>query len=79
MTTMNRDTYLQGRWKFREDEDNVKAVGRIWSLATSDAYSSRSIVSMSTWIRGTYTCFISYNIDTQITTLLTSSLGLVMM
>ena len=31
---------------------------------------------MSTRIRGTYTCIISYNMDTQITTLLTSSLRL---
>ena len=76
MTTMSRATYLHGRWKFSEDKANVKVLVRIWSLATSAAYSSNSIVSASTWIRGTCTYFINYNIDTQITTLLTSSLGL---
>ena len=69
-------TYLQARLKFSEDKANVKVLVRIWSLATSAAYSSRSIVSMSPWISETYTCFISYNIDIQITTLLTSSLAL---
>ena len=64
MTTMNRATYLQGKWKFSEDKANVKVMVRIWSLATNAAYSSNSRVSMSTWIRGTYTCFISDNIDT---------------
>ena len=43
--------------------------------AASATYSSNSIVSMSTFWE-TYTRFISYIIDTQITTLLTSSLGL---
>ena len=76
MTTMNRATYLQGRKKLSEDKANVKVLVRIWSLATSAAYSSNSIVSISTWIRGTYPCFINYNIDIPITTLLTSSLGL---
>ena len=76
MTAMNRTTYLQGKWKFREDKANVKVIVRIWSLATNAAYSCNSIVSMSTWIRGIYSCFISYNVDTQITNLLTSSLGL---
>ena len=50
MTTMNRATYLQGRWKFRE-EANVKVLVRIWSFATSAAYNSSSIVSMSAWHR----------------------------
>ena len=76
MTTMNRATYSQDRWKFSEDKANVKVIVRIWSFATSAAYSSNSIVSMSAWMKGTYSCFISYNIDTQIRTLLTSSLGL---
>ena len=76
MTTMTGATYLQGRWKLSEDKANVKVIVRIWSLTTNAAYSSNSMVSMSTWIRGTYTCFINYNIDTQITTLLTSSLAL---
>ena len=50
---------------------------RIWSLATSAAYSRNSIVSISTWSRElTLSCFIRYNIDIQIATLLTSSLGL---
>ena len=77
MTTMNRATYLQGTWKFSKDKANIKVLVRIWSLATSAANSSNSIVSMSTWTSGTYTCFNSnYNIGTQITTLLISSLGL---
>ena len=76
MTTMNRATYLQGRWKFSEDKVNVKIIVRIWSLATTAAYNSNSIVSTSTSVRGTYTCFISYNSDTQTLTLLTSLLGL---
>ena len=48
MTTMNRATYLQGGRKFSEDKANVKVIVRIWSLATSAAYSSNSIVNMST-------------------------------
>ena len=77
MITMNRATYLQDRWKFSEGKANVKIIVRIWSLATSAACSSNSIVSsMSTGIRGAYTCFISDNSDTQITNSLTSSLGL---
>ena len=76
MTTMNHPIYLQGRWRFNEDKANVKVIVRIWSLATNAACTSNSIVSMSTWRRGTYTCFISCNIDIQITTLLTLSLGL---
>ena len=80
MTTINRATYLQGRYKFSEDKANVKVIVRIWSLATNAANSrpTNSMVSKSTWIswlRGTYNCFVSYNIDTQITTLLTSSLA----
>ena len=71
---MNRATNSQGKWKFRENK--VKVIVRIWSFATSAAYSSNSIVSMSTWIKRTYTRFISYTIDIQITTLLTISLGL---
>ena len=54
MTTMNRATYLQGRWKLSEDEANVKDLERITSLATSAACSSSSIVSMSTWIRAVF-------------------------
>ena len=40
MTTMNRATYLQGRpkWKFSENNANVKVLVRIWSLATSAGY-----------------------------------------
>ena len=38
MITMNRATYLLGRWKFSEDKANVKVIVRIWSLATSAAY-----------------------------------------
>ena len=51
MTTMNRATYLQGRWKFREEKANVKVLVRIWSIAISAAYNSNSIVSMSAWHR----------------------------
>ena len=67
MIMMNRATHLQGRWKFSEDkvlEDKI--IVRIWSLSAGAAYSSNSIVSTSTWIRGTYTCFISYYIITRI-------------
>ena len=42
---------VQEGWEFSEDKANVKVMVRIWSLATSAAYSSSSIVSMSTWIR----------------------------
>ena len=52
MIAMNRATYLLGRWKFSEDKANVKVIVRIWSLATGAAYSSNSIVSISTWIIG---------------------------
>ena len=62
MIMMNRATHLQGRWKFSED----KIIVRIWSLSAGAAYSSNSIVSIGTWIRGTYTCFISYYIITRI-------------
>ena len=76
MTSMNCATCLQGRWKFSENKANVKVIVRVWSLAISAADSNNSIVRVNTWIGGTYTCFISYNIDTQITTLLASSFGL---
>ena len=45
ITTMNRATFLQARWKFRENQ--VKVVVRICSLSASAAYSSNSIVSIS--------------------------------
>ena len=48
MTKMNRATYLLSRWKFSEDKTNVKVIARFWNLAISAAYSSYSIVSMST-------------------------------
>ena len=62
MTTMNRVKYLQGRWKFSEDKVNV--IARAWSPAASAAYSSNSFASISTWIRETSICFISYTILT---------------
>ena len=47
---------FQGRWKFGEDKANVKVIARIWSLSARAAYSSNSIVRISTWIqRRTYT------------------------
>ena len=64
MTTMNRATYLLGRWKFSEDKVKVKVIVRIWSVATSAAYSSNSIVSMSAWIIGELTVALSATILT---------------
>ena len=52
MTTMNRATYLH----YKVDGNSVRTRSNsqcgFWSVSASAAYSSNSIVSISTWIRG---------------------------